>query len=62
MRNNQKSTSLTQQDIDDLTLDLESLQDHITQFFTQREQGTIAPQTIRMILQLANHLIDFYDE
>lgn len=62
MKVNQKSVSLTQEDIDGLAVDLESLQANIIQFLTDRERGKIQSQTIRTILQLANHLVDFYDD
>ncbi len=62
MQINQKPILFSQQDIEDLAIDLKSLQGTIAQFFADRERGEVKLQTIQMILQLANYLIDFYDD
>lgn len=62
MKTHKQIISFSEEDIADLATDLESLQGTIAQFFADKEQGHVQPQTIQEILQLANHLIDFYDE
>ena len=62
MQTHRQLTPFSDQDLADLATDLESLQGTIAQFFADKERGNVQPQTIQEILQLANHLIDFYDE
>jgi hypothetical protein len=62
MQTHRQLTPFSDQDLADLATDLESLQGTIAQFFADKERGFIQLQTIQEILQLANHLIDFYDD
>ncbi len=62
MQTHKQPPPFSDQDIADLATDLASLQGAIAQFLADRERGKVQPQTIQEILQLTNHLIDFYDE
>jgi hypothetical protein len=56
------TVSFSQQELDEMTVDLESLQNYLNQFFAARERGEVSPHIINAILQIANRLIDLYDD
>jgi hypothetical protein len=62
MQTHRQPIPFSDEDLADLATDLESLQEIIAQFFADKERGFIQLKTIQEILQLANHLIDFYDD
>lgn len=58
----QWTTTFSEQELDEMAIDLESLQSYLTEFFAAKAQGKVPPRTINAILQLANRLIDLYDD